>query len=408
VPKTIPFSYHTQGVAETILADIDYFSKPVIKFLSTLISQWWGVYGRYNFMNLSRYVSYSEQALRNGFARGFDFLAITHQLVQTQCSQEKAIVFDPTFISKSGKKTDGIGYFWSGTSQKVMKGLEIGCLGVVDIINKTAFHLEAIQSPASSERKKKGISLIEHYRDFLLERIGMLKSISSYLLVDGYFMKKEFVLPIIKQNLNVITKMRRDANLRYTFQGKQRSGRGRKKKYAGKVNLDKLDKSKWDKVFETKTEICFTAILYCITLKRNCRIVYLSNKEHHSYEVFLGTDDKMKAEKLLKYYRLRYQVEFLIRDAKQHAGLEDCQARDKMKLNFHFNLCLTNVSIAKAEYYLPIPIKERDSFSLQNIKRLQHNKLLTDLIFANLELDLNCKKIKQLYLECINFGRMAA
>ncbi len=99
--------------------------------------------------------------------------------------------------------------------------------------------------------------------------------------------------------------------------------------------------------------------------------MYLLNKKDHSYEVFLGTDDKMKAEKLLKYYRLRYQVEFLIRDAKQHAGLEDCQARDKMKLNFHFNLCLTNVSIAKAEYYLPIPIKERESFSLQNIKRLR-------------------------------------
>lgn len=359
-------------------------------------------------MNLSRYVSYSEQALRNGYSRGFDFMAITYQLIQTHCSQEKAIVFDPTFINKSGKKTEGIGYFWSGTSQKVKKGLEIGCLGVVDILNKTALHLEAIQSPTSCERKKKGISLIEHYRDFLLERIGVLKSISSYLLVDGYFMKKEFVLPIIKQGMNVITKMRNDANLRYPFQGKQRSGRGRKKKYDGKVNLDKLDKSKWDKVFETKTESCYTAILYCITLKRNCRIVYLLNKENHCYEIFLGTEDKMKAEKLLKYYRLRFQIEFMIRDAKQHAGLEDCQARDKMKLNFHFNLCLTNVSIAKVEYYLPIPMKERESFSLQNIKRLQHNKLLTDLIFANLDLDLNCKKIKQLYLECINFGRMAA
>lgn len=406
--KTHSFSYSAKGVAETILADIDYFSKPVSKFLSTMISQWWCVMGRYNFTNISRYLSYGEQALRNGFARGFDFLAFTHQLIHRRCSKELAIVFDPTFISKSGKKTEGLDYFWSGTAQKVKKGLEIGCLGVVDILNQTALHLEAIQSPTSSDRKKLGISLIEHYRDFLAERIGILKSLSSYLLVDGYFMKKEFILPLLKQGMHVITKMRNDANLRYQYSGKQKPGRGRKKKYAGKVNLKKIDHSKWDKVYETRTESCYTALLYCITLKRYCRIVYLLDRKNRTYEVFLGTDERMNAKKLLKYYRMRFQIEFMIRDAKQHAGLEDCQARDKEKLNFHFNLVLANVSIAKAEYYLPIPIKEREHFSLQNIKRLHHNRLLTELIFSNLELDLNCKKIKRLYIECINFGRMVA
>ena len=110
---------------------------------------------------------------------------------------------------------------------------------------------------------------------------------------------------------------------------------------------------------------------------------------------------------------MRFQIEFLIRDAKQHAGLKDCQARDSKKIipiaiGIHFNMAFTNVSLAKAEYYLTIPRKDRESFSLQDIKRMKHNAILTEFIFSNLDLNLNCKKIKRLRLECINFGRMAA
>jgi hypothetical protein len=40
-------------------------------------------------------------------------------------------------------------------------------------------------------------------------------------------------------------------------------------------------------------------------------------------------------------YRLRFQIEFLYRDAKQFTGLNDCQARSPSKLNFH-NMSLTD------------------------------------------------------------------
>lgn len=57
-------------------------------------------------------------------------------------------------------------------------------------------------------------------------------------------------------------------------------------------------------------------------------------------------------KKIIKYYRLRFQIEFLIRDAKQHAGLEHCQARSEKKPNFHFNMALSSASVAKAAYFL--------------------------------------------------------
>ena len=408
MPKKTSLSYQSQGLAEAILADIDTLSKPVRKFFLTIFSQWWGVIGRYNFVNMSRFMSYSEQALRNGYQRGFDFFQINTSIIKKRCSSELVLAFDPTFISKSGKHTDGVDYFWSGKDQRAKKGIELGCLAVIDIKNKTGFHLESVQTPESKKRKSRKITLIDHYCGFLLSKIERLKQISNCLTVDGYFMKKEFILPLVKQGMKVITKMRSDANLKYLYDGTQRKGRGRKRKHGGKVNLRKLNMNKWQKIVANKQEACFTAELFCVALKMNVRVVYLLDKESGNYQVLMCTDTNMDAKKILKYYRMRFQIEFLIRDAKQYSGLEDCQARDTKKLNFHFNMSMTNVSLAKAEYYLTIPLKEREAFSLQDIKRLKHNAMLTDFIFVNLDLDLKCKKIKQLYEQCTNFGRMAA
>jgi hypothetical protein len=132
--------------------------------------------------------------------------------------------------------------------------------------------------------------------------------------------------------------------------------------------------------------------------------VYYGDKEKP--EIIIGTDTQMDALTLCKYYGLRFQVEFLIRDAKQYAGLEDCQARDQQKLHTHFNVALTAVSIAKAACYLSVPIEQRGSFSMADIKMLHMNQLITKRIFSNLAVDLSCRKIKRIYNHCLNFGRV--
>ena len=112
--------------------------------------------------------------------------------------------------------------------------------------------------------------------------------------------------------------------------------------------------------------------------------------------------------RMCKYYGLRFQVEFLIRDAKQFTGLEDGMARDEQKLHTHFNIALTVVSVAKAAYYLSEPKQQRGSFSMADIKMLHMNQLITERIFSNLGLNLSCRKIKRIYNQCLNFGRIRA
>ena len=45
---------------------------------------------------------------------------------------KKALAFDPSYINKTGKHTDGVGYFWSGIVNKAKWGLELGGLDVLD------------------------------------------------------------------------------------------------------------------------------------------------------------------------------------------------------------------------------------------------------------------------------------
>jgi hypothetical protein len=111
--------------------------------------------------------------------------------------------------------------------------------------------------------------------------------------------------------------------------------------------------------------------------------------------------------RVVAYYRLRFQIEFLILDAKQHGGLEDCQARDEQKLNYHFNIALGSLSTAKLTLWATLKNKKEVPFSMHNNKQYFYNKYLTETIFSNLELDLSCK-INKLYYQCFDIGCIAA
>jgi len=393
----------------TILQKLQKISKPQFKFLSTLFPLWWGISGRYNFFQMSRYGNYHEQNYRLQFEKKMDFVQFNTALMQQQGSGKYIVAFDPSYISKSGKHTPGIGTFWSGKDQCAKRGLEIGVLSVVDVEAATAMSLEARQTPSPAKLKAEKKTLVNHYAEYIVSRATAIKHFSKYLVADGYFAKKDFIQVVMdKSGLHVITKLRDDANLRYLYNGPQKPGKGRKKIHDGKVDLKKIDKRRITLVWEDDECAYCTGVVYSITLKMKVRIVYIENKKTKKYGVLASTDTALKAEDIVQYYRLRFQIEFLIRDAKQHTGLEDCQARSENKLYFHFNVALSGVSLAKAVFYLSVSQQKREAFSMRNIKLLYHNKLIADTIFSNLDIDPSCRKIKRLYNQCLYIGTLAA
>jgi len=395
-------------VAETTLGKITEVKKPVSKFIIHIVELWLGMNCRYVFSNMERWGSMTEKSYRNRFKKFFDWFGFNFQILRQHGGEEIIAVFDPSYLKKSGKQTYGLAMFWSGVRQKALKGLEIGCLAFVDVAAATALHRVAEQTPSPKELKAKGKTLVNHYVEVIEKHIGASKAVTRYLAVDGYFMKKEFISPLLKRGLHIITKARSDANLMYVFKGKQKSGKGRRKLYDGKIDIRKIDKRRLARCYSDEHIEVYAGVVYCVLLKQVVLAAFIYYGEKEKPEIIICTDTTLEAMTMCKYYGLRFQVEFLIRDAKQHAGLEDCMARDKNKLHAHFNIAMTVVSIAKAAYHLSVPAEQRGSFSMADIKMMHMNQLITKRIFSNLALNLNCRKIKRIYNQCLNFGRLRA
>jgi hypothetical protein len=87
---------------------------------------------RFNYTNLSRQSGRHESTYRKNFSRPFDWLAFNTELVKRYTLLERIVVFDPSYLSKSGRFTPGVGLYWSSCASAAKWGLEIGSFSVVD------------------------------------------------------------------------------------------------------------------------------------------------------------------------------------------------------------------------------------------------------------------------------------
>jgi hypothetical protein len=377
-------------------------------FLLETFTLFLSIKGRINFLQLERYGKYTEQRYRQQFEKKFDFLSFNKELVKANGSGHYIIAVDPSFINKTGKKTPGIAYYWSGCAGQAKRGLEITGLAAIDIDNHTGFHLEAVQT-IIKEGETKSLSIL--YADIITERKDDLLAISTVVVADAWFAKKSFTDAMLGSGFQFISRLRDDANLKYLHSVSSTGKRGRPKKYGGKVDHQNLDKHIFKRIETNDGQILYTAIVYSVSLERNIRVVHLelaSDKGKNSYKLFFCTDTKMEAALILKYYQSRFQIEFLYRDAKQHTGLTDCQARSEKKLDFHFNIALSAINIAKVVHWLALPKEQRKAFSMNDIKTMNHNALLIQRFFIKFGINPNLPKNQKHARELIYYGTIAA
>ncbi len=86
----------------------------------------------------------------------------------------------------------------------------------------------------------------------------------------------------------------------------------------------------------------------------------------HAHVILFSGDLELGYEKLTDYYRLRFQIEFNFRDAKQHWGLEDFMAVNETPVYNSANLAMLMVNLSQA---LMRPLRERcPDFSVNDLK----------------------------------------
>ncbi len=119
----------------------------------------------------------------------------------------------------------------------------------------------------------------------------------------------------------------------------------------------------------------------------------------------LGCSDlTLPADTILAYYRLRFAIEFLFRDAKQHLGLTHCQSTKEKCLAFHFQAVMMTLNLCLLENRL----QGKATFSLQDIKTDYFNAHWLQTIITNLDLNAESIEMHPNYPKLLRMGKMAA
>ena len=399
-----------ETILTPILLNISQTDKWQRDFLVELFKTLFSRQGRFNFENLTRYSKYNELTHRRQFSKYLDWLSLNKSFVDFNSGVHIGVI-DCSFISKSGKKTFGLDKFWSGVASQAKYGLEISVLACINVTTGKVTFLDATQTP-SGLSKKEGSKYSR--TDFYLEQIlDCLKSLPTivYYVADGFYAKEKIINGLTSNGKHLITKLRSDANLKYLNEKPRLKGqRGASRKYSGKVDFKKngiSDLSKWilvglDEKYPHLT--IYTQKLYAVNFDRIFGVVLLLNTKTNKYVLLASTDTKLDARLITKYYQLRFQIEFIFRDAKQFMGLNDCQARDENKLDYHFNASLTAVNIARKA----IQQDEIYNKSMNNFMRYQYNRKFAETIYYKLSQNDEFDLMQSIWLQAPMWGNLVA
>jgi hypothetical protein len=282
------------------------------------------------------------------------------------------LVGDEVVTPKSGKKTHGLGRFFSSIQGQPIPGVCHLGLSLVPVAERVSYPIlawpvkppekaakvqpaplksaEVPSEPAESNSaeaspKKRGRpkgsrnrarqevdltpsqSFLQQAIQSVLALIGTDLTL-TYFVYDGALGHAAGVQIVRQTNLHLISKLRHDSALYLPHDGPY-SGRGPRKKYG--VRLDCAHPPQ-DRLRESTVEDDVRTDTYQLTVRHKkfaeplnvVLVVKTHLKTHRSAHVLLFSSDLNLAwDKWVDYYCLRFQIEFNFRDAKQYWGLDD-------------------------------------------------------------------------------------
>jgi hypothetical protein len=388
-----------------------YLNKSRKKFIKNVFVSFLSIKGRINFLQLERFGEYSESTYRSQFQQRFDFFEFNKNLVN-QFTEEVIIGFDPSYLSKSGKKTHGVGYFWSGVAGKSKWGLEVAGFAAIDPVLNTAFHLDAYQTPAKEELELLAMTLLVYYASLITKNATEFKKLSQYIVADAYFSKLPFLEAVSKAKLFFISRLRSDSDLKYLYNGPLTGKRGAPKKFDGKIDFKNLSMDHFKLDYQDQEMKVYGSLVHSVAFEKKIKIAvvhYLNLKgdKIKATKIYFSSNLKQESLEILTYYKARFQIEFLFRDGKQFVGVNTCEARSENKINFHVNTALTVVNLAKIDWFSN-QNNHKKPFSIADYKTHFNNELMVNRIISLFGINPNKHKNKIIIRKLLNYGKIAA
>jgi putative transposase len=173
----------------------------------------------------------------------------------------------------------------------------------------------------------------------------------KYLVLAGHFGNWPAGWMVMQNNLHLISKLRHDAGL-YLPYARPKPKRGPTSKFGEQIDYDHLpaeyrvQSSIEDGI---QTEI-YQAKLWNQEFPIPLNVVIIQKTilktQKVAHVVLFSTDLELPFDKLIEYYKLRFQIEFNFRDAKQYWGLEDFMNVEQTPVTNAANLSLLMVNLS--------------------------------------------------------------
>jgi putative transposase len=364
--------------------------KTTLRQLSCIVPAMLAMTGRVTMLGLSRWTekggSYRTiQRFYNtaiGWAK-VNWFFTRHHLLDPQ--DTILIGGDESVVTKAGQKTYGLDRFFSSLYGKPVPGLSFFSLSLISVKERTSYPvmMEQVIKEEQQEPDKKGSgkkikkqagkrgrptgSKNKNRREvdlkpYLIHIQMMLKKLLwligadlkvIYCVMDGAFGNNKALQMVRQCSLHLISKLRYDAALYFPYDGKQKK-RGARRKYGPKLNYAHIP----DKYLkETTIADGIQTSIYHMTMWHklfpdplNVVIILKINLETQAraHVVLFSSDLALAYDKLLDYYRLRFQIEFNFRDAKQFWGLEDFMNVNQLPVYNAANLAMFMVNVSHA------------------------------------------------------------
>ena len=377
--------------------------KTTLRQLSQIVPAMLAMTGRVTMLGISRWTG--EGGSYRTIQRFFNstvswgtvsWFLIRHHLLEPD--DDVLIDGDECVVTKAGQKTHGLDRFFSSLYGKPVPGLSFFSLSLTSVQKRASYPVlmeqvikeEEEKPQALKPVKKRGpgrpkgsknknrrevelnpyLKQIQEMLNTLLKLVGrQIKPI--YCVMDGAFGNNNALQMVRQCGLHLISKLRYDAALWFPYEGKQKKC-GANKKYGTKLDYKQIpDKylkqtsvldgiqtkiyqmTMWHKLIPDKLNVV-------IIVKRNL------NTQKMARVVLFSSDLNLAFDQLIDYYRLRFQIEFNFRDAKQFWGLEDFMNVNQLPVYNAANLAMfmVNVSLALIQQFRP----DQPAFSVNDLK----------------------------------------
>ena len=259
-----------------------------------------------------------------------------------------AYVYDETKAIKTGKSQVGLHFFRNyryrkqNTNQsKFHWGHQFGAMGLLcqNLGGAVLFPIwvKMIQSKA---KRNNGLAVFKQ----------IVRAIPCGLIIfDRGFNRRKIFFTLLSFGHHLLCRAKSNAVFYRLPLASEQPKRGRGRKYGQRIHLHKM-RFKTQKIdgqlLSVAEAICRTKMCPQIV-----RLVVVRTKRKKSkpyrYFVVFTTDLQLNIESILRYYRLRWQLETAFRDAKQNFGFDAYQVKSERSINRFVQLSFVATSITQ-------------------------------------------------------------